>query len=163
MAKVTRTKGGGYNKLKVALAALKNVEAQVGWFESAKYEDGTPVAYVAAIQEFGCAPKNIPPRPFMRRTIAEREESWRQGAESGAKAILNGAADSLQVMQAIASAARGDIQATIAKVTEPPLKDATVKARERRYATQGRGSSPTKPLIDTGQMIGTITTVVTQK
>jgi hypothetical protein len=30
-----------------------NREAKVGWFSSDKYEDGTPVAYVAAIQEFG--------------------------------------------------------------------------------------------------------------
>ncbi len=32
---------------------FKNREARIGWFESARYEDGTPVAYVATIQEFG--------------------------------------------------------------------------------------------------------------
>lgn len=30
-----------------------NREAKIGWFPGARYEDGTPVAYVAAIQEFG--------------------------------------------------------------------------------------------------------------
>ena len=36
-----------------AMLAINKMQTKVGWGESAKYEDGTPVAYVAAIQEYG--------------------------------------------------------------------------------------------------------------
>lgn len=46
-----------FDKIKARLDAIPegfaNRVAKVGWFPSAKYEDGTPVAYVAAIQEYG--------------------------------------------------------------------------------------------------------------
>ncbi len=51
-------------RLQKALSAADKSDLQVGWFESAKYDDGTPVAGVAAIQEFGSAKNRIPPRPF---------------------------------------------------------------------------------------------------
>lgn len=49
-------------------------ELRVGWFESDRYEDGTPVAYIAKLNEEGhingagsAFPGSItPPRPFMR-------------------------------------------------------------------------------------------------
>ena len=43
----------------------------VGFFADAKYQDGTPVAAVAAWNEFGT--KNIPERPFFRNALAESE------------------------------------------------------------------------------------------
>ena len=43
--------------------------AQVGFPSGINYEDGTNVAYVATIQEFGAPEANIPPRPFMRPTV----------------------------------------------------------------------------------------------
>ena len=33
---------------------LKDFEIQAGWFETAKYADGTSVAYIAAVQNYGC-------------------------------------------------------------------------------------------------------------
>ena len=44
----------------------------VGFFSDAKYQDGTPVAAVAAWNEFGT--KNIPERPFFRQAIAGMED-----------------------------------------------------------------------------------------
>ena len=55
-------KGNG-SKLKDKLrkiANLDNIELNVGFFENAKYPDGTPVAYVAYLNEYGGA-KRPPP------------------------------------------------------------------------------------------------------
>ncbi len=75
MAKVKKIRHKGGKELEKLLknglkGSVKNIE--VGFFDSAKYQDGTPVAYVAAIQEFGTdkAGRNrnvvIPERPFFR-------------------------------------------------------------------------------------------------
>lgn len=51
--KVTNTPGPAREKLRILVEGLGKSKGRVGWFESAKYADGTPVAYVAAIQEYG--------------------------------------------------------------------------------------------------------------
>ena len=66
------TKGGA--KLKAVLAAAekqRRKSVKVGFFSTAKYDDGTPVAAVAAINEFGLA--ETPERPFFRQAVAELE------------------------------------------------------------------------------------------
>ena len=52
--------------------------AQVGLPSGINYEDGTPVAQVAAIQEFGAPAQKIPARPFIRPTVKEQKEQWYQ-------------------------------------------------------------------------------------
>ena len=47
---------------------------RVGFFSTARYDDGTPVATVAAINEFGSREANIPERPFFRQAIAKMED-----------------------------------------------------------------------------------------
>lgn len=69
----------GGDKLRRALDDLaKKVErggkVQAGVFEDATYPDGTPVAQVAQWNEFGTA--KTPPRPFMRRTVNEQQDTW---------------------------------------------------------------------------------------
>ena len=59
-------------------------------FETAKYEVGQPVAYIATIQEYGSAQNGIPPRPFMRKTISEQTPEWKGLLASRSKAILAG-------------------------------------------------------------------------
>ena len=67
-------KGG--KKLNAFIRKAKNAksvkEIQVGFFSSAKYPDGTPVAAVAAWNEFGT--KRIKERPFFRNAISEGAE-----------------------------------------------------------------------------------------
>ena len=65
----------GSRILATAIRDIQSKKLRVGWFDTARYQDGTPVAYVAAIQEFGHGA--IPPRPFMRPTIAQQRQAWR--------------------------------------------------------------------------------------
>lgn len=133
--------------LSAHLRELDGVQARIGWFESAKYPDGTPVAYVAAIHEFGTT--TIPARPFMRPTLTEKRPAWMKLLENGAREVLRGNQSASAVLELVALKAAGDIRKTIASITSPPLSPITVARK---------GNS--KPLIDTGQMFQSITGVV---
>lgn len=159
MVKVIRQDGPGKARLKVALENLGDKTGRVGWFPSAKYPDGTSVATVAAIQEFGAPGKNIPPRSFMRTTMREKVGKWRELAESGARAIMAGNATTGTVMEGIGLQAQGDIARKITEITSPPLKPATVIARANRKdkASGGKANSwSIKPLEDTDLMFDTV-------
>lgn len=179
MARVVRKPGPGAKKLQVLLEGLKTDKVgKVGWFETAKYQDGTPVAYVAAIQEFGYGP--IPPRPFFRPTITTSQAEWRAIAQSGARAILAGNATMEAVLDQIGLVAAGDVVKTISQIYNPPLSPITIELRRRRRAgnaisgrtvgdaakaTQsafwsGGSGSAYKPLNDSGYMIATLTHAV---
>ena len=79
-------KVSGGDRLRTALAEIARKvgrgQVKVGFFAGSNYEDGTSVAYVAAIQEFGTTEAGanglviIPPRPFMRNTIANNKAQW---------------------------------------------------------------------------------------
>jgi hypothetical protein len=56
---------------------LNNAQGlQLGFFPKSVYPDGTPVAYVVAVNEFGYAPHNIPSRPAFRTMIANKSHEW---------------------------------------------------------------------------------------
>lgn len=161
MATVTRTKGPGYAQLQALNTGLAtNKQGKVGWFESARYPNGTPVAYVATIQEYGYPPKKIPPRSFMRTTIIEQQDKWRVTVQQGAKIILDGHGNAGTVLDLVGQQAAGDIAKKIASIESPPLKPATIAARLRRRADKKTIGNLDKPLVDTGLMISTITNIV---
>jgi len=160
MARVVRKPGPGMEQLKNALAALDDKVGKVGWFESAKYPDGTPVAYVAAIQEFGYAAGGIPPRPMLRSTINEQSAAWIALVTSGAKAIMAGNSTTQNVMEALGLLAAADVRKKISTITEPALKPGTIKARMRKRADKKTVGNLTKPLVDSGLMLATVNNTV---
>lgn len=161
--KIIRTSGKGNEQLKKALSRIKGHVGKVGWFPSAKYPDGTPVAYVAAIQEFGDPSHNIPSRSFMRTTIAARQKTWARTIQTGAKQILQGNIGIVQVLDAVAQEAAGDIRKKITQIKSPKLKKATVKARLRKMADKKTEGLLDKPLIDTKILLNTLTGIVEKK
>lgn len=174
--RVTR-KEGKIEALRVAVKELGDVESKVGWFESAKYGDGAPVAGIAYIQEFGNDKRSIPPRPFFRSTAAEKKGEWAKTAEKISRAVVQGKVPAEKVGEAVALAAEGHVRATITKLTEPALSPVTIELRRRRRAGetitgrtvgeaakasksaffQGSSGSEAKPLEDTGYMLATLT------
>lgn len=144
-------------RLEQAMRDLDTIEARIGWFGSSKYPDGTPVAYVASIQEHGAASQGIPPRPFFAPTVAERTPQWKQLMAQGVKAIGAGNQTAETVMDAMGLQAAGDVRVTISQIQSPPLAAATLAARKRA----GNGSR--KPLVDTRYMIATLTSTVSKK
>ncbi|HEV2540198.1 MAG TPA: hypothetical protein VGU03_10875 [Frateuria sp.] len=115
---------------------------RLGFLENATYPDGTPVAYIAAINEYGNPANNQPPRPFFRRMIAEKSPGW--GA-SMAK-VLKAADCNLDVaFGRMGEGIRGQLQASIRQLDAPALAAATIAAKGFE-----------KPLVDTGHMLNSV-------
>lgn len=144
---------GNRQHIEQALKDLESKSLKVGWFDTAKYEDGTPVAYVATIQEFGYQEGGIPARPFVRPTVRDKQAEWQQMLAKGAKQVVEGNLTVAQMLDAFGASAVGDIQQAIAAVTAPALKDSTIRARKSRRKSAGVS---TKPLIDTGLMFESV-------
>ena len=116
----------------------KSVRAvEVGFFETAKYPDGTPVAAVAAWNEFGHG--EVPERPFFRNAIAgskkELLEVLKENIDPKTLAVDRRTAGLM------GQAMVGRVQRSITTLRSPGLKESTV---------QRKGSS--NPLLDTGLM-----------
>ena len=151
-------KGNG-SKLKDKLrkiAALDDLELKVGFFENARYPDGTPVAVVAYKNEYGA---DVPPRPFMKRTAQRRIKAWSKGIAAN---FNRADKSSLKIAYSKAGqVAVGDVKRTIKdwSPTDPrPNSPATIAAKARR-ARSGKNLMPINPttvLIDTGKMISSV-------
>ncbi len=115
---------------------------RVGFLENATYPDGTSVAMVAAIQEFGAPSRNIPPRPFFRSMIADKSPDW--GKQLGG--LVTGTNyDVDQALGQFGEGIKGQLQSSIIATNSPPLAPATIAAK---------GNA--KPLVDTGNMLNSV-------
>lgn len=133
---------------------------EVGFLPDSKYPDGTSVAKVVAIHEFGAPAHNIPPRPFLHTTQKAKSSQW--VSKLGEALRLNNY-DGKKALDVIGMIAKGDVQDAIRAVTSPALDPKTVKARSRRYKSKKckTSVSPNKPLIDTGQLLNSVAYKVT--
>lgn len=174
-------------KLLDALQALPGASVLVGIPEAEAQrlpEPGEPQtmnnAALGYVHEFGSPANNIPARPFLIPAVRETRERVQHYLKQAAQFALGG--DKLRMTKALhaagmvaASKAKSIITAGIA----PPLSDRTLQARARRKAGRGhrinkgavaelearaKGLAPStvnaKPLIDTAQMLNSITYVV---
>jgi hypothetical protein len=177
--KVIQKPGDGAKKLEALIKGSAKLTCKVGWIESQKYENGVSVAQVAAQNEFGNPAKGIPARPFLRPAIKSDENLWKKTAEFYAKKIINGQATMEDGLNAIGLKAAGSIRKKIREVQSPPLSDRTIIQRAEKKKSFSKitdgfkkyerleqmKASPTftKPLIDDGIMINSITHSVENK
>lgn len=146
--KITQDNSGSKALEKLA-DQIKKSKLEVGFFESATYPDGTPVAYVAAIQEFGNPAGNNPSRPFFRNAISQND-GWKDLANKAMMAVIEGRMELNQALNQMGLAIGSNVQDSINDGSYEALKQSTLDARQRRKRTQGVAS---KPLIDTAQML----------
>ena len=149
MARVIRKSSPATQRILKSIAEidkLNKADLQVGFFESAKYEDGTPVAGVAAVHELGSPKNNIPPRPFMRTTSEAKKPEWAKLMKQAAQAIVKRSETADSALNKLGLKAAGDVRETISTIQEPKLKESTVKRK---------GSD--KPLVESGIMINSVT------
>jgi hypothetical protein len=99
----------------------------------------------AVWNEFGTS-NGLPERPFMRNAIEDNKGSYRAQMAADARQILHGAMTLEIALTRLGLKAQGDIQASIASNTPPPLKPQTIRRK---------GSSRT--LIDSGQVRQSVT------
>ena len=110
--------------------------------EGATYPDGTSVAAVAAFNEFGVPSHGQPPRPFFRRMIAEKSDSWPDAIAANLKATDY---DVELTLNRVGAGIAGQLQLSIRDLVDPILAASTIRAK---------GFS--KPLIDTAVMINSV-------
>ena len=167
------------------LKTLSKKSVMVGWNEGANYDDGTPVAGIAAQNEYGNPGRSIPARPFIRPTISSNKEEWVETLKKGATAILEGRSTADIVLGAFGDRVSAQIKNSIVNEPHTPLSPITIALRRLRDnnvpiggATVGavaaaiaRGETgpgqlgdqtfPNRdPLRDTGYMIATLTSEV---
>lgn len=150
-------KGNGA-KLKAALrkiAECSKVSLDVGFFEDAKYPDGTSVAYVAYLNEYG---GHNPARPFMQQTAKKRMKNWTDGVKKAVEQTGVTPAGVKRAFEKAGQQAEGDIKRTIKDWPPGGNAPSTVAAKARR-ARSGKNLVPINPetvLIDTGKMISSV-------
>lgn len=128
----------------IDFSKVGNIAAEavdVGFFESATYDDGTPVAAVAARNEFGDA--STPERPFFRQAIRRMERVLLTAVAAAMQA--NGVNLPRREINRVGERAVGIVQESIVNLRQPPNAPATVERK---------GSS--NPLVDTGVMLGSV-------
>ncbi len=167
-------------KIAQRVEEFKGNVAQAGFFPGQAYADGTPIAYVGAIQEYGDPSHNIPSRSFMRAAAKEDSEHWSEDMKRGLRAVLRGTTSAENVLEQVGGAMAADIQAQIAAIDSPPLSPITVMLRGMRRNDPGlvvtgktvgeaarrvedketNYGASTKPLVDLGIMEAAVTSKV---
>jgi hypothetical protein len=154
-------RSSGSDKLNRKLAELKRVNkanVKVGFFDKATYSDGTSVAYVAYLNEYG---GHNPPRPFMKRTVKNNSNKWVKGIKASLKQSgLTADGISLAFHRA-GLVAVGDVKRTIMDwhPNDPrpnSLSTIAIKARRGREGKNLQAINPRQVLVDTGRMVGAV-------
>ncbi len=126
--------------------AKGNQRVRIGFLEGATYPDGTPVAMIAAIQNWGAPRANIPPRPFFTDMIVDKSPEW---GPATAALLRESDMDSTTVLGKVGEAIAGQLRTQIQKTSEPPLAESTI--RRKGFA---------KPLVETGHMMNSVDYIV---
>jgi len=135
----------GGEKLEQALAELgrklgRGGEVKIGYLSNAKYPDGTSVALVGALNEWGTS--RAPPRPAIRNMIREKSSTWSASAAAILKHTNN---DVPRTLQLLGEGIKGQWQQSIRDLWSPPLAQSTVDRK-----------GFDKPLIETGHMLNSV-------
>jgi hypothetical protein len=111
---------------------------RAGFLAGATYPNGTPVATVAAVHNWGAPAKGIPPRPFFSNVVKAGQKTW---GGILANLLKTNQMDARKALQLMGEGIKGQIQTEIGSGKFVPLKPATV--RRKGFA---------QTLIDTGHM-----------
>lgn len=132
------------SKLK-QLKSLKGASVVVGFPKGwNNYPDGTSVAMVATVHEFGSSARSIPPRPYFRPTLINNN-FYKSLRIKSFKKVIDGINGNI-IFNQIGSIVADDIKDGIVAVSSPALNSKTIKRK---------GSS--NPLVDTGHLVGSVT------
>ena len=128
----------------LAKSVRKAASVRIGFIENNTYPDGTSVALVAAINEWGQTRvhPHQPPRPYFRRMIKEKSPEWPNAISN---LLVANDYDAEKVLNIVGDAIAGQLRQSITDFVDPPLAPATIAAK---------GSD--KPLIESGLMLKSI-------
>ena len=128
--------------LRKKLNEMHNKKVSVGYFSNSTYSDGTPVAYIASIMEFG--EMHTPARPTIRPSLEKNKAKYYDLINKAIVNSLNGS-DFKTGLMIVGKMGAEDIQAEIRNLQNPPLSIKTILKK---------GHS--KPLMDTKIMFQSV-------
>lgn len=161
-------------KLEEIAKKMGGGSVSTGFLEGATYPDGTPVAFIAFLNEYGHQGQfPAPPRSFFRGMIAKESPTWPAKMARLAK-VTN--YDGEKVLGMMGADIKGALQQSITETNSPPLSETTLMLRkmfgnspEKITATDvlhaqslvkagksGAGGTQAKPLDWTGHMINSV-------
>ena len=128
------------------LKKLKKSRVKVGFPKGFNaYPDGTPVALVASVHEFGSPSKNIPSRPFFRTTLFVNKNYKDLRFKTFAQ-IARGKITPSVGLGRLGDVVKNDIVESIVAIQAPTLKAETIKKKKS-----------SNPLVDTGHLKQSVT------
>lgn len=135
MATVRLTGGAAVEKHLKALAnRIGRAKAvNVGFLEGATYPDGTKVAMVAAIQNFGAPAASIPPRPFFTDMIAAQSPGW---GDALSDVLVLCEYDMKRALAMMGKGIKAQLQESIKNTNAPALSKITIMLRKMRSEDQ---------------------------
>ncbi len=113
------------------------------------YEDGAPIAVIAAVHEFGSADGHIPERSFLRVPLRQNVELFKKIWRAGIPKIVHDELTTHQMMSQLGARGAAVSQEAISEGIDPANAPMTIALK---------GSDT--PLIDTGQLRQSITFIV---
>ena len=127
----------------------KNATVKIGFPASSSKtnstdDEGVTALFKATVNNYGLG---VPKRPFMHIAFAQNVKKYKKilKAQLGSKSQK-------QVLSFIGSIGEGDVKLAIRNLKSPPNSDLTIKIK-----------GTDNPLIDSGQMIGSVTYAVESK
>ncbi len=175
--KIKDRKTSDWKKLEKELKELSGMEVRVGFQRDKKYypqrktkkknqedeqekkdeqkkeeEEEIDVCDVAICNELGVPSKNIPSRPFLRKSVDENKEEIETFLKLQAKRVMNGVPAEKILKET------GDFQA---KLIQKKIENGSYE--ENKEATIKRKKGSDKPLIDTGTMRQSVHYVIEKK
>lgn len=167
-----------FNDLRRRLSAGEHA-VRIGVPDSAVESDGSSVAKIAAVHEYGSPSQGIPERPFLGAAIRENAKRYVALNRQNLLAIFQGKMTVVQALGQLGELAKGDVQKKISYGSFTPLDPKTIAARQRarssgynsalrrkaaaepetEQAKKHRartGGVMDRPLIDSGQLIQSI-------
>lgn len=161
-----------FDELRHRINAGKHA-VRVGVPSGAAEADGTPVAMIAAVHEFGSPSQGIPERPFLRTAMQENAKKYVALNRRNLLAILRRQMTVEQALGQLGEMAKGDVQAKLRDGDFKALDPKTIAARRRarsngynkalqskmaKKQAAGNAAGPIdRPLIDSGQLRQSIT------
>ncbi|WP_298036430.1 hypothetical protein [uncultured Campylobacter sp.] len=103
-------------------------------------------ADLAMIHEFGSPAHNIPERSFLRKPLINNAEAVANLAKNAIGKFIAGEMSAAEALGVIGEEAKGISKEAVTNGISPALKPATIKRKKS-----------SKPLIDTGQLLNSIT------
>lgn len=144
-------------------------EVRVGFLENATYPDGTKVATVAAINNFGAPEAGVPARPFFSEMVARNSPDW---GDRFADVLMAADYDAAAALGLMGDGIAGQLREVIIQ-TDSPANSPVTNLLKQRFPTrdgmefsdvmqaradvaEGKTAPPGKPLSWSGHMLGSV-------